>query len=173
MINEVIFYTQIGSITAYIGALFGIYKILVKQKDATIENLKTNNEFLREQNQILKESSSDILLERLKKRLELSSEELKNLSTQDNEKQILLTEKEEKLKNALNAVEEYDIGLKRIKELLKEYLCPYCNAPQIRKEYHEEYYRDESIEHEYIEYECGLRMEDNKIVNVCRYKKQK
>ena len=41
----------------------------------------------------------------------------------------------------------------------------------VSREYHEEYCDDESIELEYISYECGLSKVDNKIVNKCRHKK--
>jgi len=45
MTNEIIFYTQISSIFAFIVAIFGLYRLLVSQKDASIELLKEKNDF--------------------------------------------------------------------------------------------------------------------------------
>ena len=40
MTTELIFYTQIVSIVAFIAAVFWLYRLLVTQKDATIEALR-------------------------------------------------------------------------------------------------------------------------------------
>ena len=40
MTNDIIFYTQVGAIIVYLGALFGIYRLLVEQKDSVIQLLK-------------------------------------------------------------------------------------------------------------------------------------
>jgi hypothetical protein len=40
MSNEIILYTQLASIVAYTASLFGLYKLLVSQKDSTIEPLR-------------------------------------------------------------------------------------------------------------------------------------
>lgn len=171
MLDKIILYTQIGTILTYIGSLFYIYQVLVKQKNATIETLQTTVELLKERNLNLKESSPDVLVDRLKKKLDILSVELKALNSEDSEKQGLLNEKEGKLKEALNTIAQYDIQLKSIKELMKEYLCPYCEAPQIRREYHMENKEGVDIDYELVEYECGLLVVDNKIENECTNKR--
>jgi len=46
MSNEIIFITQITSIISYIMLVFFLYRLLVGQKDATIEVLKEKNQYL-------------------------------------------------------------------------------------------------------------------------------
>jgi len=40
MSNELIFYTQLASVAVFVPALFGIYRLLVEQKDSVIQVLK-------------------------------------------------------------------------------------------------------------------------------------
>lgn len=46
MTVETLFLTEIASIIAYVGSVFFLYRLLVSQKDAVIEALKTKNEML-------------------------------------------------------------------------------------------------------------------------------
>lgn len=73
---ETIFYTQIGSVIAFIVALFVLYRILVQSKDATIETLKSQITFLETKIKDLSETSPDILLQRYEKRTTLLTDEL-------------------------------------------------------------------------------------------------
>ena len=76
MSNETLLYTQLASLVAYIGSLFGLYTLLVKQKDSVIELLKEKNTFLLEQLARADSNSPDLLAEKLSKRIEILSEEL-------------------------------------------------------------------------------------------------
>ncbi len=49
MSNEVIFWTQISSIVAFVLSVFGLYRLLVDQKDATIQLLKETVSTLKDQ----------------------------------------------------------------------------------------------------------------------------
>jgi len=71
MNNEWIFVTQIISLITYVGTAFGLYMLLVKQKNSTIELLKEKSDFLKMQVDKLKEESPDILADRLAKRVVL------------------------------------------------------------------------------------------------------
>ena len=77
--NEVIFWTQVGSIIVYVATLFTVYRILVaakdaaiQEKDATIENLKTRLEEA-------KGKTSDILVTQLRERTAALTEEIEKL----------------------------------------------------------------------------------------------
>ena len=48
MDSDVIIYTQIGSLLAYVGTVFLLYRLLVKQKDATIGLLKERIDFIKD-----------------------------------------------------------------------------------------------------------------------------
>ena len=65
MANEIIFLTQIASIIAFIVVLFVLYRVLVSQKDATIELLKEENTYLKEQLETAKENTPDKLAKKL------------------------------------------------------------------------------------------------------------
>jgi hypothetical protein len=97
MTSDLIFITQMASIIGYIGTVFILYRILVKQKDATIELLKNRISMLEQQlstgrdydqqrislleNQltIAKEQDPDVLLKKYKDRLDLAIDELNKL----------------------------------------------------------------------------------------------
>lgn len=89
---EALFYAQIGSIIAFIGTLFVLYRLLVGSKDATIETLKQQINFLEARVKALSESAPDVLLQRHEKRAVLLESELQ---AAEKEKQPLLTEIEE------------------------------------------------------------------------------
>ena len=65
MANEIIFLTQIASIIAFIVVLFVLYRVLVSKKDATIELLKEENTYLKEQLETAKENTPDKLAKKL------------------------------------------------------------------------------------------------------------
>ena len=73
---EVVFYTQLASVFAFIVSLFVLYKLLVSAKDATIETLKQQISFLEVKNKDLAETSPDILLQRFESRTKLLESEL-------------------------------------------------------------------------------------------------
>ena len=80
MSNNAIFYTQIGSILTFVILVFVLYRLLVNQKDATIELLKEKAGFLESQLTQAKENSPDVLVENLSKRVTLMAEEISRLS---------------------------------------------------------------------------------------------
>jgi hypothetical protein len=59
MSNQTIFYTQIGSIVAFISSLFVLYRLLIQQKDATIEVLKEKNTWLQDRLETARLNSPD------------------------------------------------------------------------------------------------------------------
>ena len=59
--TETIFWTQIASITGFVVALFALYRLLVDQKEATIQLQKENIVFLKDQLADAKLQSPDVL----------------------------------------------------------------------------------------------------------------
>ncbi len=92
MTIETVFYTQVGSILAFLVSLFVLYRLLVSSKDATIETLKEQINFLKTRIETLTEQSPDVLLQRIKERATLLEEELK---ASEKEKEPLTAEIEE------------------------------------------------------------------------------
>lgn len=76
MTIETVFYTQIVSIVGFILSLFVLYRVLVSAKDATIETLKQQINFLEAKNKASAEATPDVLLQRYEKRASLLEKEL-------------------------------------------------------------------------------------------------
>lgn len=169
MKNEVLFYTQILSVISYIGALFYIYRVLVSQKDATIELLKEKNDFLKKQIDGLKENSPDILVEKQNKRISGLEDELRRLSKDEEKNKKIIEEKEKQLVEERNKLEQLKTQIQEFKDLANEYFCPNCDAPLLSREYHTEMVQGMDIDHECIEFECGRREIDGNVVSGCSY----
>jgi hypothetical protein len=73
---EAVFYTQIGSIIAFLATLFVLYRLLITSQDATIETLKQQISFLETKVKALTEAAPDVLLQRHEKRAFLFEKEL-------------------------------------------------------------------------------------------------
>ncbi len=116
MSNEIIFITQIGSILGFIVSLFVLYRLLVNQKDATIELLKEKIALLEKQVESLKESSPDVLLDSMGKRINHLTNEITRLS-EDREanKEVLLS-----IQNKVKAMkDEFNSEMDMIEEFLE------------------------------------------------------
>jgi hypothetical protein len=98
---EAVFYTQLGSIAAFLVSLFVLYRLLVISKDATIETLKQQVIFLETKIKASSEASPDVLLQRFEKRAALLEKELE---AAEKEKEPLIAEIEE-LKQKIAAPE--------------------------------------------------------------------
>jgi predicted restriction endonuclease len=87
---DTLFWVQIGSILTFVFTVFTLYKLLVSQKDATIELLKTRCESL-------SETKPDVLVERMGKRLVLLQAELEKAENEKTQDQKRITELNQKL----------------------------------------------------------------------------
>ncbi|MGX5218878.1 hypothetical protein ACVTMO_09515 [Pseudomonas segetis] len=67
---EILFYTQVGSILAFIVALFVLYRLLISQKDATIELLKEKANFFESQLSLTEKQKPDALAKSLSERVD-------------------------------------------------------------------------------------------------------
>src|SRR5262249_48160716 len=117
MSNNAIFYTQLSSVIVFVTSLFVLYRLLVHQKDATIELLKEKNEWLQDQLDTLKAHHPDILLESLERRLRVTNEELERLNVDRDRNIASIGEKEKELEELLSQIED-------LKARIDE--CPHC-----------------------------------------------
>ena len=167
MNNEILFYTQVGSIVAYIFTVFFLYRLLVGQKEATIELLKEKNNYLKTQLKDLKEKSPGILEERLSKRINMLENELEKLSEDEVHNKEKIQEKEKELKIEREKLEKLQNEIEEFKELAAEYFCYDCGAPLVSKECHGGSYDEEGIEYEVIQFECGKQIINDKVHKKC------
>ncbi|MBU1172341.1 MAG: hypothetical protein KKD44_22520 [Proteobacteria bacterium] len=155
MSNNVIFFTQVASVVAFILTLFGIYRSLVSQKDGVIDLLR---EQLRQQDIKIKEllsHSPDVLAKTLSERIEIAVQEIERLKIDGGHHKKKINEKENEL---IKLKEQRDNLSKLITDT--DLVCPDCNSPLTKREYYpiSGYVdgRDVYSEDEYSEYECGL-----------------
>lgn len=79
--NEVIFWTQLGSIIVYVATLFTVYRVLVAAKDAAIQEKNATIENLKTRLEEAKGKGSDILVTQLRERAAALTEEIEKLSS--------------------------------------------------------------------------------------------
>jgi len=192
--NEIIFWTQIGSIIAFLVALFVLYHLLVEQKDATIQLQKENISYLKDQLADAKAQSPDVLAQRLTNRVNLLEGELKRLEQDKTATDDQIKAKEAELSAARIKAEELlkeqikvvvakiNAERTRVEELtkqvlharaqLKDFLCPYCGAPLVQRAYQSESVehegREMDVDHEYVAYECGYEVVDGEVCGQCK-----
>lgn len=168
MNNEVIFGTQIGSIVLFLGALFGIYRTLVAQKDAVIQLLKERITVQEQKIRDLESHTPDALATALSARIEVALKEIERLKEDGGKHQDEIKQKEYNLQRLkwqrdelLSVIRENDLA------------CHHCGSPLIRRDYcpitgfsdgHEV---DAVVE--CIDYECGLSTRDGKEISSCKY----
>lgn len=170
--NELIFGTQIASIIAFVVALFILYRVLVEQKDATIQLQKENIAFLKDQLLEVKSQSPDVLAQSLAGRVKLLEEELKRLEQDNSTTQEQVKAKEADLKQAREEAEDLTKKVLHARELLSDFLCPHCGALLAERAYHSECVeyqgRELDIDHEYIAFECGYEVVDGEMRAECK-----
>lgn len=141
MSNDVIFFTQIASMVLFISSLFVLYRVLVQQKDATIDLLREKNLWLNDQLAIARESKPDVLLDSLEKRLQATQTELERLNTDSEKNAALILEKENERAELLEEIAD-------LRERLDE--CPHCGAELVMKSE-----GIDGLEYENKSYACG------------------
>lgn len=138
MTIETLFWTQVGSIVAFIVALFILYRLLVEQKDATSQVQKENIAYLKDQLVEAKSQSPDVLAQKLSNRVKLFEEEVKRLDEDKSSTQEQVKAKEAELKQAREEAEQLTKKVLHARELLSDFLCPHCGAPLAERAYHSE-----------------------------------
>jgi DNA repair exonuclease SbcCD ATPase subunit len=120
MSNNAIFYTQLASILGFIIVLFVLYRVLVSQKDATIQLLKEQITDLKEKLQEARSSNPDILAETLSKRIQIYVSEIERLKEDQDANKDLINDIEEKLKVAKKESLDLETMTKQIENLQNE-----------------------------------------------------
>ena len=113
MSNNTLFVAQIVSVLTYVGIAVGLYALVIKQKDATIE-------FLQKQLDAAKESSTDNLVKQLDQRAKIFEAELERLSTDKNTTEARLKQKEQELQALRTKVQHSIENFQTIVQALNE-----------------------------------------------------
>ncbi|HLQ25693.1 MAG TPA: hypothetical protein VK138_07365 [Acidiferrobacterales bacterium] len=171
MSNEIIFYTQLASIFTFVVVLFVLYRLLVSQKDSTIELLREKNQYLGDQLAEAKSLSPDVLAENLAKRVKLLIEEIGHLNQDKDKNERLIEQKENALHALQKKLSQLQEQIKRTEEVMQDFVCPYCGAPMQTREYYPIYGhiegREVEGESEFVTYGCGLAIRDGEEIELC------
>lgn len=133
-----IFYIQLLGLLSYIGSVFLIYRLLVKQKDSTIELLKERNSVLKDRISELGETRPDIVVERMGKRLKSLESELERavheIKTKEdeldaaNERQLTsedyILELKSKIEDESQRIAKYSVSLEAAKKSIASIKLP-------------------------------------------------
>jgi DNA repair exonuclease SbcCD ATPase subunit len=170
--TEPVFWTQIVSIVGFVGTLFLLYRLLVDQKEATIQLQMENIAYLKDQITDLKAQSPDTLAQSLADRIGMFEAELKRLNQDKTSSQADITAKESELGQARLQAEDLKKKLLHARDLLKDYSCPYCGAALAEKAYQSESVeyqgRELDIDHEFTVFECGYQVVDGEVTRQCK-----
>jgi len=170
--NETIFFTQIVSIVGFLVTLFWLYRLLVEQKDATIQLQRANIAFLNDKLVDAKLQSPDVLAQSLAGRVKLFEEELMRLEHDKSSTAQQITAKEAELTCARTEAEALTKKIIHARELLRDYLCPHCGAPLVEKVYHSEPVeyqgRELDIDHDCSTFDCGYEIVDGLERHPCK-----
>lgn len=170
MSNDVIFYTQIISISVFIFVLFGIYRSLVSNKDSVIELLKERIVSLSEKVKMLESQTPDALAEALSNRVERQLSEIARLKEDGEQHREEIDLKETEINDARER-------LSALSELIKDsdLVCPECGAPLTRREFYtingHSGGREAEADVEFVEYDCGLSINHDGESSPCRNRK--
>jgi hypothetical protein len=170
MSNDAIFYTQLGSGVVYVLTLFGIYRLLVEQKDSVIQLLKERLADKESKIQELESQTPDALTSALSSRIDVILKEVARLKTDGDKYQEEIAMKEEELRALSSRLADLSTLLQESN--LSHLVCKKCGAPLSQRSCgtRSDYIDGREVEYEveYTEYECGLAIQDGKEVSPCK-----
>jgi hypothetical protein len=165
MDNSVIFYTQLASIVVFLMALFGVYRILISQKDATIELLKERLSGLKDR---LKNEDRDPLNDALSKRVHHLNEELERLNKDKHTNRELISKKEAELSQATEIYHRLrDIHM-HLSGMSVSYFCPVCEEPTLSSVDAKVGFMGNEEKSFLVKYSCGYSELNREKVSECR-----
>jgi len=166
MTNDIIFYTQIGSIVGFLFALFAIYRLLVAQKDSVIELLREKIASKDDKIKSLESLTPDALTASLSSRISIALTEIERLKADGDKHKDEVTSKTDEM----HLLEAQLTGLLQLIQG-SELVCNRCGAPLSRRASHtilgHAGGREVEADIEFIEYECGSAFEDGREVSPC------
>ena len=169
--NDVIFGAQIITIVTFVFTLFGLYRLLVSQKDAVIQLLKERLEAQKEQLEEMRSSTPDVLAQSLSDRINLYKQELERMREDKKFSQEEIRKKEDDLRTARQEAEKLSKQAHVAKELLEEFSCPHCGAVLEQRQFYttteEHNGREYDVDREFTRYECGYEFTDSGVSSPC------
>lgn len=164
MSNEIIFYTQLASIVSFIVVVFGLYRLLVSQKDATIESLRERLSLQKDRSAV---ESADELVGALGNRVSLLTDELRRLRTDKETNSALIKEKEAELSDATDMYQRLQSMVMHISGMSISYFCPECDKPTISEAETKLRFSNRQPDYFLVKYSCGYSEINGKKASSC------
>lgn len=165
MSNEFIFYTQLASILTFVITVFWLYKLLVSQKDATIEALR---ERIETQQARMNFESPDALNEQLSKRILHLTDELTRLSADKKTNAVMIKAKQAELTEAKEMYERLMKLILHTSGMSISYFCPVCEEPTLECAEAKQIFFPKKSEYFRVSYRCGYSEINGKKASNCR-----
>lgn len=150
MSNESVLYAQVGSFISFVMLTFVLYRLLIKQKDSTIELLKERISTLDFKVKELERKAPDALVDSLHRRVEIATAEIQKLSSEGE-----LYKGQIDLKEDLLKLYKFKLDMAVNLAADPEFACPYCNSPIAKRDVYVIHCPDGDADVDYFEYECG------------------
>lgn len=151
----------------FVLALFGIYRLLVEQKDSVIQLLKERIADKDAKIEELELQTPDALATALSSRIEITLAEINRLKADGDKHKEEIGAKEGELhtlKQKLNSLSALILD--------SDLVCKKCGAPLNQRAFYPIHGyvggREVETEGEYTEYECGLALRDGAAVSPCK-----
>jgi len=146
-------------------ALFGVYRILISQKDATIELLKERIANLRER---LENEEGDVLNDALAKRVHHLNGELMRLNQDKYTNRELISKKEVELSQATEVYQRLQEIQMHLSGMSVSYFCPCCKEATLNAVEAVVGFMGNKEKHFLVKYSCGYSELNKEKVSECK-----
>lgn len=163
--KSLIFYTQLASIVVFLMALFGVYRILISQKDATIELLKERISGLKDR---FENEGRDPLNDALSKRVHHLNEELERLNQDKHTNRDVILKKEAELSQATEVYHRLQDIHMHLSGMSVSYFCPICEEPTLNSVDAKVGFMGNEEKNFLVKYSCGYGELNREKVSECR-----
>ncbi len=164
MTTPIMLYTQVGTIFTFIVGLFVLYRLLIKNKDATIQLLEKQ---ISELNERFLLQGTDILSENLEKRISIFSEEIGRLNQDKDINKELIEKRQHELTHSKEMYERLQKIIAHTSGLTYSYFCPTCDEPTIEYAEAKAEFTGDRKEYYLVKYTCGYSEVNGKKSTVC------
>jgi len=152
MAFPIMFYTQVGTIIAFVVGLFVLYRLLVKNKDATIQLLENK---ISQLNEKIQYQGTDVLSKNLEERISILNAEIERLNQDKNINRDLIKKRKKELSHSKEIYDRLQKLISHRAGLTYSYFCPECNKPTIEYAEAKIEFSAEKKEHYLVKYSCG------------------
>ncbi len=149
----------------FVGSIFVLYRVLVSQKDATIELLREKIDLQKEKSTA---ANADELASALGGRVELLTDELSRLRCDKETNSELIRKKEAELSDIADMYQRIQSMVMHTSGMSVSYFCPVCEEPTISEAESKLRFHNKQPDYFLVKYHCGYSEIDGKKTSDCK-----